>query len=470
MDELVVSRSPHAPSDVLFEEGATSAAKVNRAADLASGSQRQWAAMPAISRERALATVAAVLEERSGELAALVVREVGKPLAEARGEVARAAAVVRFYSQQTLAANGEVFPSGSPDAMQFVVRRPVGIAGLITPWNFPVLIPLWKAAAALAYGNAVLLKPAPAASACARWLEDLVAGSLPAHLLQVLPGGAETGRAVVERSDALSFTGSTAVGSALAAHANRLGRPVQAEMGGLNASIVLPDADVEFAAGVIASAAMAYAGQKCTATRRVIVVGDPDALTEALAEQVRALPCGDPASAGTVVGPVIDDLSRQRVLDAARTEQSQGARVLAGPKPFGPGWGVTPALLDRIDASSPLLREELFGPVCVIIRAGSADEAVARTNETQYGLSAAVFTHDLDMALRLVPRLDAGMVRVNGPTTGADHHIPFGGVKRSSIGPRELGTSAAAFYTHQQTVSFGPQPWAAVDPLEEPVA
>jgi aldehyde dehydrogenase (NAD+) len=387
----------------------------------------------------------------------LVVREVGKPVAEAGGEVARGVAILRYFAQQALMPEGEVFPSADGVSLLHTRRRPHGLVGLITPWNFPLAIPLWKASPALAFGNAVILKPAPQAPAVALRLAELFAGALPDGVLQVLTGLSGTGEAVVDAVDAVSFTGSVAAGRAVARRAVARGIPVQCEMGGQNAAIVLPDADQDAAAAAIAAAAMGYAGQKCTATSRVIVVGDPGPFAERLAAAVEALPFGHPADPATVVGPVIEARPRDAIRAAVRRACGGGARLLAGTRqPDGEGWFQAPTLLADVPTGDDLLSEEYFGPVCVLLTAASPEEALRMANDVRHGLVAAVYTRELGAALALANRLDVGMVKVNAPTTGVDFHAPFGGDKESSYGPREQGPAARDFYTRTVTVTLSP--------------
>jgi acyl-CoA reductase-like NAD-dependent aldehyde dehydrogenase len=455
---LLQSRSPQRPEDLVVEveeaDGGAVAGALARARSAAAG----WAAASALERSAALAAAADALAAAAGELTGLVVREVGKPVTEAAAETARGVGILRYYAQQALDPDGETYPGPSPAALLLARRRPRGVAGLITPWNFPVAIPLWKAAPALAFGNAVLLKPSPEATAVALRLAGLLAPVLPGDLFQVLPGGAATGRAMLEGVDCLSFTGSVAVGRQVAVAATGRGIPSQAEMGGLNASIVLPDADPERAAGTVAGAAMGYAGQKCTATSRAVVVGDPGPFTEALVAAVRGLAVGDPAERATVVGPVITEPARRRVVEAAREAEAAGGRLLAGGRAGqGAGWFVEPTLVDGLDPGARLAQEEVFGPIAVVLAAADEDEAVRLANGVRYGLVGSVFTGDLDRALRLAARLDTGMIRVNAPTSGVDYLAPFGGEKDSSFGPREQGKAARDFYTSTRTITVLPQ-------------
>jgi aldehyde dehydrogenase (NAD+) len=329
--------------------------------------------------------------------------------------------------------------------------------GLITPWNFPIAIPAWKAAPALAYGNAVVLKPASDAIGCALLLQEILGKHLPEGVFNVVTGPGAAGQAVVEFADVVSFTGSTAVGLGVAAGATARGIASQAEMGGLNASIVLPDADVEAAAKVIAGAAMGYAGQKCTATGRVIVLGDAAPFTDALAAAVEALPTGDPADAGTIVGPVINAPARDELVAAAEAAPGDGGRVVTGGKALdGPGLFFTPTVVDGQDPSAKLAQEEVFGPIVTVLKASSAEQAVEISNSVAFGLVTSVFTKDLNSALTVVDGLETGMIRVNMPTSGVDFHAPFGGEKQSSFGPREQGKAARELYTTTHTITVGP--------------
>ncbi|MEV4442331.1 aldehyde dehydrogenase family protein [Streptomyces sp. NPDC049577] len=450
-DAPFVSRNPADPTDVLAEFTAPGPAAVAAAVERARAAQPGWLAGGAAARSAALTAIAAAVEAAAGELAGLAVREVGKPVAEARAEVARTVAIWRYYAQAPYEAVGAVHePAGGPGLL-LTRRRPHGVAGLITPWNFPFAIPSWKAAPALATGNTVVLKPAPEATACARRLAEIVSGAVPDGVFTVVPGGAGEGAALIAGADVVSFTGSTAVGSAVAAAATARGIPVQAEMGGLNAAVVLPDADMERAAAHIASAVAGYAGQKCTATSRVIAVGAAlEPLREALAEAVRALPVGDPADPATVCGPLVSAPARDRVAGAR-----DGLAVLAEARaPEGPGWYAAPALVEKVAPGHRLLTEEVFGPIAALLPADDLADAVRITNSVPYGLVTSVHTADLDVALYGLDRLDTGMIRVNAPSTGVDFHLPFGGTKTSSHGPREQGRAALEFYTSSRTYTL----------------
>ncbi|GLI01508.1 aldehyde dehydrogenase family protein [Phytohabitans aurantiacus] len=450
----IVSTSPQAPSDVVVQAPDSDAAEVAAAVERTRAAGASWARRPATERAAALSACAEALAGAADEVAGLVVREVGKPVAEARGEVARGVAIMRYFAQAALLPEGDVFPASDSVSLLHTRRRPHGVAGLITPWNFPVAIPLWKAAPALAFGNGVVLKPAEQSPAVALRLAELFGDALP---LTVVTGGGAAGAALVESADVVSFTGSTAVGRRVRETAAARGIPVQCEMGGQNPSVVLADADLDAAARTIAGAAMGYAGQKCTATSRVIVVGDADDFAQRLAAAVEALSVGDPADPGTVAGPVIDEGARDAVVDAARRAAGRGAKVLTGGAALDrDGFFVAPTVVTAVPDGDTLLTDEIFGPICAVVPAASPEAAIEAANGVRQGLVAALFTRDLTAALTLAPRFETGMVKVNAPTAGVDFHAPFGGDKDSSYGPREQGPAARDFYTTTVTITLTP--------------
>jgi acyl-CoA reductase-like NAD-dependent aldehyde dehydrogenase len=453
----ITSRNPHDPADVLGEWQPAGEAGVAAAVDRAAAAAPGWAGTPAPARSAALTAAAGALESRAAEVTELVIREVGKPRSEAAGEVARGIAILRYYAQAALLPDGDTLPAASPGALLMARRRPVGVVGLVTPWNFPVAIPLWKAAPSLAFGNATVLKPSEESSAVALLLAEILAPRLPSGVFQVVPGAGETGRALTGHPGvaAVSFTGSVPAGRDVVARAAGRGARVQAEMGGQNASVVLADADFDRAATAIAYAAMGYAGQKCTATSRIIV---EDAAYGKFRDQLVAAIAGlgvlDPAQDGTLVGPVISAAARDSALAAVG---ASGGTVLAGGTALdAPGFYLAPTLVELESPAGPLATEEVFAPVAALLRADSAEAAVAIANGVRYGLVTSLFTQDLGRALRLSDQFDAGMVRVNAPTSGVDFHAPFGGAKQSSYGPREQGLAARDFYTETRTVTIVP--------------
>ncbi|MFC9242522.1 aldehyde dehydrogenase family protein [Streptomyces sp. NPDC057136] len=449
----LISRNPADPDDVLVQIASPGAFATADAVERARAAQPGWLAGGAAARSTALGAVAAAIDVAADELAALAVREVGKPLAEARAEVARTAAIWRYYAQAPYEPVGAVHEPAAGAGLLLSRRRPHGVAGLITPWNFPYAIPSWKAAPALAAGNAVVLKPAPDATACAQRLDEIIQRALPTGVFTVVPGGATEGNALVHAADVVSFTGSTAVGQAVARSATARGIPVQAEMGGLNAAIVLPDADIEQAAAHIAASIAGYAGQKCTATSRVIAVGAAlDPLRDALSEALKSLVVGDPADPATVCGPLISAYARDQVAEAWHGL----AALVGGTVPDGPGWYAAPTLVEKVPPGHRLLREEVFGPVAALLSADDLAHAVRTTNSVPYGLVTSVHTTDWDAAIGGLDRIDTGMIRINAPSTGVDFHLPFGGAKASSHGPREQGRAALEFYSSSRTYTLSP--------------
>jgi alpha-ketoglutaric semialdehyde dehydrogenase len=455
----IVSENPADPADRIgtFQPGG--GIDVDRAVSAAHDAATGYAALPAQARADALNRAAARVEGRAAELAELVRREVGKPVLEARGEVARTAAILRYHAQAALDPDGDTFPSADGRSLLMARRRPRGVVGLITPWNFPIAIPAWKLAPALAYGNACVWKPSPFSPACAEALLECLAAELPA-VVQMVQGRADAGAALVGHPGvhAISFTGSVATGNTVARMAVERGAAAQCEMGGQNASIVLADADLESAAATIATAAMGYAGQKCTATSRVICDGAvADQMRDALVAAVEALAIEDPADEACRVGPLISADARDAAVAAVKRGAEAGGRLLAGGSPLdAPGNYLAPALVEVDDPSAELAQEEVFAPVCALMRSGGADAAVELANGVRHGLVTAVFTRDLDRVLDLANRLDTGLVRVNQPTSGVDLHTPFGGEKASGLGPREQGKAAREFYTSLRTVLISP--------------
>jgi len=422
-----------------------------------------WRARSGPERATLLNAWAGIIAAQADTLARAMSREVGKPIGEARGEVARCVVILRYYAGEAVRQVGDVIPAHSAAALQFTLRDPLGVVALITPWNFPLAIPLWKAAPALAFGNTVVLKPSEMSSQLATLLAATAhEAGLPAGVFNVLLG---TGPAVGEpllRDDAvrgISFTGSSTVGARVAGIAAQRNVRYQTEMGGKNVVIVARDADLDAAAALTASGAMRYAGQKCTATSRVVMAREieHDFLSK-LRAQVDALPLGpvdDPASA---VGPLISDAARERVQNTMADAAPE--RLFGGDMPaddrLAHGFFMAPTVIRYRDAGEPLAQRELFAPVLGVITADDLDHAIDLANQTPYGLSASLFTRDLPSALRYVHRIQAGLVRVNGDTTGVDPHAPFGGVKGSSSGSREQGPAAREFYTETKTIQINP--------------
>jgi aldehyde dehydrogenase (NAD+) len=451
----ITSVSPYTPSDVVAEVEETPVAALQDIVQKAREAQAHWWKLGAAGRALALTQAAEVLNARGAEAAALITREVGKPIVEATGEVGRAVAILRYYAQASFGSQGDVFPP-SMQGFLWSERRPHGVAGLITPWNFPMAIPLWKAAPALASGNAVIIKPSPDAIAGALFIAEILNQFLPANLFNVVIGGPQLGEALVNAADVVSFTGSSAVGKTVAVAATKRGIPVQAEMGGQNPAIVLPDADVETTATQLVAASMWFAGQKCTCTRRIITVGSNPALIDALVTKVKALGVGDPAEKTHVVGPLINPAAVAKFEAALASAKEIGAEILAGGEVQTGSQMVQPTVLRGVPADHPLSCEEVFGPLVTIHEAANVDEAIAMANAVPYGLAASIHGKDHDSLMKTSKLLHAGMIKINAGTTGVDFYAPFGGEKDSSIGMREQGTAALQFYSTTHTVTYAP--------------
>jgi aldehyde dehydrogenase (NAD+) len=462
-DRWIPDINPSDAGDIVAHVPEGTADDVRSAVTAAATAFERWRDLTGPARAEHLYRWAAAIGERQEALAQLVAREVGKPISEARGEVARCVMILRYYAGEAVRESGSVIPAQSPGSLQFTLREPLGVVALVTPWNFPLAIPLWKAAPALAFGNTVVLKPAEAASHVATALAETAdAAGLPAGVFNVLLGsGAVIGHDLIaaEEVRAVSFTGSGAVGAGVAALAAKRNIRYQTEMGGKNVVIVLPDADLRQAATLTAGGAMRYAGQKCTATSRVVVAKEVE--EEFLAElrrQVESLPLGPVTEASAAVGPLISDRSQssiRAVLDELGADCYYSG-VVPDTEEFRRGFWAPPTIVRDVAADSALAQRELFGPVLAAFRADDLDHALALANDTPYGLSASLFTRDIRSALGYIHRIDAGLVRVNGDTTGVDPHAPFGGMKGSSSGSREQGPAAREFYTEIKTVQVNP--------------
>lgn len=454
-DGVLVERTEPWTGEPLASVREASRKDVALACETADRAQREWVALPLAERERALRAVSDELERRD-DIASMLAREVGKPIVEAEGEVVRTAAIFRFYSSVLRFSTGEVLEGPVPSMRVFTRRRPLGVAGLITPWNFPLAIPAWKMAPALAAGNGVVLKPATAGAGVAAALMDCIEEApIPDGLVALVTGrGSVVADALVSdpRIQGVSFTGSVEVGRAVRVTCAERGIRVQTELGGRNPAIILADADFEAAATAVAGGAFGYAGQKCTATRRALVedsvYDDFRALLIAVAE--RMVP-GDPFDRATVVGPLISRSAADAVREAIREAVEAGGELVCGGAE-GSGDVVTPTIMSGVPTNVDLGCDEVFGPVLVLERVRDLDHAIASANATPFGLSAAIHTASLSSAARFEAEIEAGVVVVNRPTTGVEPHAPFGGMKASGYGWREQGMTALAFYSELQAV------------------
>ena len=457
--------NPSSANDILAQIPEGGPTTVDRAVAAAQMAARGWAVTPGPQRAQLLYQAANLLAGRRADLGMLIAREVGKPLAEAVQEVDRGVAILRYFAGEAVRPLGDVIPAQQAGSLQFSMRQPLGLVAVVSPWNFPVAIPLWKIAPALAFGNTIVWKPAETASYVATTLTQVLAqAGLPEGVLNLVLGkGATTGEALVNHEGlrAITFTGSDATGMHIAEIAARHNIKYQLEMGGKNAALVLADANLDQAARLIAAGAMRFAGQKCTATSRAIVTEEVlDPFLDRLAGAVHALPLGPAADEATAVGPLIAEDAVERVRSYAASGGAVGTVLLGGSAPVGErfkqGFFFEPTVIVGVPPDAPVAQEEVFGPLLVVQPARSLDEALALANGTTYGLSVALFTRDINAALEYIPAIECGMVRVNGDTTGVDPHAPFGGMRGSSSHSREQGPAAIEFFTEIKTVQINP--------------
>jgi acyl-CoA reductase-like NAD-dependent aldehyde dehydrogenase len=461
---ITTNRNPSDVRDVIGEYAQADASETRAAIAAAGRAFPGWAAGSIQERSIILDRVGTELLARKDELGRLLSREEGKTLPEGIGEAARAGHIFKFFAGEVLRLTGDKVPSVRPGIDVEVTREPVGVVGLITPWNFPIAIPAWKIAPALAYGNTVVMKPADLVPGCAWALADiLVRAGVPAGVFNLVMGrGSVVGEALVNDPGvaALSFTGSVGTGRAIAAKAVARMAKVQLEMGGKNPLVVLDDADLPTAVNAAVQGAYYSTGQRCTASSRLIVTaGIHDRFVAAMIDKLKTLKVDDALAAGTDIGPVVDPSQLEQDLQYIEIGKSEGAKLAAGGERLArenEGYYLSPALFTGAHNGMRIAREEIFGPVACVIRAKDYDEALALANDTEFGLCSGVVTTSLKHASHFKRHAQAGMVMVNLPTAGVDYHVPFGGRKGSSYGPREQGRYAVEFYTTVKTAYTAP--------------
>lgn len=451
--------NPSNLADVIGEYAQGDAAQVEAAVSAATAAFPAWATGSIQARSDALDKIGTEILARKEELGTLLAREEGKTRAEGIGEASRAGAIFKFFAGECLRLGGELLPSVRPGIGVEITREPVGVVGLITPWNFPIAIPAWKIAPALAFGNCVVLKPADLVPGSAWALAEIISRSgIPAGVFNLVMGrGSVIGNALVESPGvhAISFTGSVGVGRDIAVRCATLGKKVQLEMGGKNPQVVLDDADLHQAVELCVQSAFYSTGQRCTASSRLIVTeGIYPRFIEAMKARMATINVGDALAAGTDMGPVSSQSQLEQDLSYIEIGKAEGATLAAGGERLQrhtEGFYMAPALFSDSAASMRINREEIFGPVASVIRVRSYEEALATANDTTFGLSAGIATTSLKHATHFKRHSQAGMVMVNLPTAGVDYHVPFGGRKGSSYGPREQGRYAAEFFTTVKT-------------------
>ncbi|HEY2337467.1 MAG TPA: aldehyde dehydrogenase family protein [Burkholderiales bacterium] len=456
--------NPSNTADVVGQYARADAGQVKTAIAAARAAAPAWNRSGIQSRADILDKIGTEILARKDELGTLLSREEGKTKPEGIGEAARAGYIFKFFAGETLRLAGEVLPSVRPGLKVEITREPVGVVGIITPWNFPIAIPAWKIAPALAYGNCVVFKPADLVPGCAWALAEIIARSgLPAGVFNLVMGrGSVVGELLSSDAgiDAVSFTGSVATGKRVAQNcAARLAK-VQLEMGGKNPQVVLDDADLDTAVNVSMQSAFFSTGQRCTAASRLIVTdGIHDKFVSAVTAKMKALKVDDALKDGTDIGPVVDPSQLEQDLKYIELGKKEGAKLAAGGgrlKRSTEGYYLEPALFTETTSQMQINRDEIFGPVASVIRVKDYEEALKVANDTPFGLSSGIATTSLKHSEHFKRNSAAGMVMVNLPTAGVDYHVPFGGRKGSSYGPREQGRYAAEFYTTVKTAYINP--------------
>jgi len=451
--------NPSDTSDVIDEYTQADVADVGRAVSAARAAFPAWSLTTPQQRFDVLDAIGTEILARKAELGNLLAREEGKTLPEGIGEAGRAGQIFKFFAGEALRVGGEIIGSVRPGVGVEVTREPLGVVAMIAPWNFPIAIPAWKIAPALAFGNCVVFKPADLVPGCSWAVAEIISRSgLPAGVFNLLIGrGSVVGQAMVdhEEVDAISFTGSVATGKTIGASALKRMAKMQLEMGGKNPLVVLDDANLEQAVEVAVQGSFYSTGQRCTASSRIIVTaGIHDAFVQRLTERTQSLVVGDARGAKTQIGPVVDIKQLEQNERYIAIGKDEGATLVCGGerlKREKEGFYFSPALFTDCDNNMRICREEIFGPVASVVRAKDYDEALVLANDTEFGLSAGICTTSLKYATHFKRHIQAGMVMVNVPTAGVDYHVPFGGRKGSSYGPREQGRYAAEFYTTVKT-------------------
>jgi aldehyde dehydrogenase (NAD+) len=456
--ETYEKRNPWRPSEITGVYPASDVDDARAAIDAAREAFPAWAALPAAQRAAFFGKAATAIEARAEQIAQDMTAEMGKPIRESRLEALRAATILRYAAGEAWRPIGEMYEPSVPNQRLYTLRRPLGVVGLITPWNFPVAIPVWKLAPALIYGNTVVLKLGYEAPRTGLHVaESFAEAGLPPGVLNVVTGaGSKVGAELVRNPGvrAISFTGSVAVGRGVREEATARDARVQLELGGHNPLVVMGDAELDRAVEAAYAGAFWSAGQKCTATRRILVQDSVyDDFRERLLARVAAGKVGDPADPEVEVGPVVHEGALEDILAAIERARGEGGTVLAGgERADEDGYLIAPTVFEGLGDDAELSCEEVFGPVTSLYRFSTLDEGMERANAVRFGLSASIFTRDLHAVQRFTEEIGAGIIHVNSQTAGADVHVPFGGIKGSGWGPHEQGRAAIEFYTEAVTV------------------
>ena len=454
-------RNPADHNDVIGNAPLSSREEMRQAVAAAKRALPGWRSTPAPVRGKHIMKAARIMEEKADQLARLMSREEGKTVGEAKGEILRTINIVEYTAGEARRLTGETLPSELPLNFAYTVREPLGVVGLITPWNFPVAVPVWKIAPALVCGNTVVWKPSELTPFTSRAVVEIFAAAgFPAGVFNMVNGaGEEAGDELVAQPDvrAISFTGSTAVGTLIYTNAAKSLKKVQCEMGGKNPVVVLADADLELAATTTVMGAFGSTGQRCSATSRVIVEESvADKFVALLVEHTKKLKVGSGADTDTQVGPSVDENQFNKVQEYLAIGQQEGKVLCGGARlqggQYDNGWFTAPTVIDQVKADARIAQEEVFGPILSVIRVKDFDEALEAANSIKYGLAASVFTTDANRIFQFADRIECGIVHINSATVGGEAHVPFGGIKATGVGERETGSAAIDFYTELKVV------------------
>jgi alpha-ketoglutaric semialdehyde dehydrogenase len=461
-NEQIESKNPANKTEVVGVIQKSTKDDLNEAVNAAEAAQKEWKNKGFVARGQYLYKIAELLEKNIDDIALTMTKEMGKTLPEAKGETMRAISVFKYYASEGMNKIGDVIPHTDSEGLMFTTRVPLGVVGVITPWNFPIAIPAWKIAPAIVAGNTVVYKPAQETSITAvKLIECMAQAGLPKGVVNLVTGtGSTVGQGIIDHPGikAISFTGSNDVGKRVAIGAASRGAKFQTEMGGKNPVIVADDADLDLAVEQTINGGLKSTGQKCTCTSRVIVMsGVYDRFKEKLISKVREIKVGSGLDSDSWMGPCSNEKQLNTVLHYIEKGLEEGATLLHGGQklengPLKEGYYVEPTVFDNVRTSMTIAQEEIFGPVLALIKVETIEEALEIANDVKYGLSAAIFTRDIGRMLTFIKEIDAGLVRINAETAGVELQAPFGGMKESSSHSREQGKAAIDFYTTTKTV------------------
>ena len=460
------SLNPADTRDIVGLVQKSSIEDVDRAVEAAKQAKKAWRKLSGAERGQFLYKAADIMEQRLDEIAECATREMGKTLPEAKGETARGIAILRYYAGEGLRKTGDVIPSTDSSAFMYTDRVPLGVVGVISPWNFPVAIPIWKMAPALIYGNTVVIKPATeTAVTCLKIISCFEEAGIPSGVVNAVTGpGSSAGQRLAEHPDVngITFTGSNQTGKIIGRTAFERGAKYQLEMGGKNPVIIADDADLDSAVEAVISGAFRSTGQKCTATSRVIVLnGVYNRFKEKLLQQTKEITIGDSLKEDVWMGPIANKQQLDNCLSYIEKGKQEGADLIFGGDrladgKYENGYYIRPAIFDNVTSGMTIAQEEIFGPVIALIKADTLEEALETANDVKFGLSASIFTQNIGRMLSFIDEIEAGLIRVNAESAGVELQAPFGGVKQSSSHSREQGEAAKEFFTAVKTVFFKP--------------